>query len=371
MLYCPAYVHFYEGKKRMSQITRWFQRNFSNPEVIILLSFLVGGVAFFYFFGKMLAPAVVALVISYLLNGLVRRLNRLGLPRIVSVMLVFLVFITLLLFLLFGLIPLLTRQLSQLIQQIPNYIAQGQEKLQRLPELYPEYIRQDQLNEVIARLGAEFAGGGQEILAWSLSSVMGLVSLLVFLVLVPILVFFMLKDRHQIIDWFRSYMPGNHNLVSSVWHEVDDQIGNYVRGKTLEILIVGIVSYIVFLTLGLQYAALLATIVGFSVLIPYIGAAVVTVPVSLVAFFQFGWGWDFAAVFIAYGVIQAIDGNILVPVLFSEVVNLHPVAIIVAILIFGGLWGFWGIFFAIPLATLVSAILSAWPREQLADTATH
>lgn len=352
----------------MNLIARWFQRNFSNPEVVILLSFLLTGFAFVYFFGKMLAPVVVALVISYLLNGLVRRLNRFGVPQLFSVLLVFIVFLTLLLFFLFGLLPLLTRQLSQLVQQIPSYISEGQVLLQRLPELYPEYINQQQLNEVVTRLGTEFAGGGQKILAWSLSSVMGLVSLLVFLVLVPILVFFMLKDRQQIITWFRSYLPGNRNLVSSVWHEVDDQIGNYVRGKTLEILLVGIVSYVVFLVLGLQYAALLATIVGFSVLIPYIGAAVVTLPVSLVAFFQFGWGWDFGAVFIAYGIIQAIDGNVLVPILFSEVVNLHPVAIIVAILFFGGLWGFWGVFFAIPLATLVSAILSAWPREPKVET---
>ncbi|MCF6262753.1 MAG: AI-2E family transporter [Xanthomonadales bacterium] len=352
----------------MNLIANWFQRNFSNPEVVILLSFLVIGVAFFYFFGKMLAPAVVALVISYLLNGLVRRLTNLGVPQLISVMLVFLLFLALLLFFLFGLLPLLTRQLTHLVQQIPNYISQGQVLLQRLPELYPELINQAQLNEFVARLGAEFAGGGQQILAWSLSSVLGLVSLLVFLVLVPILVFFMMKDQQKIVDWIRSYLPGNRNLVSSVWSEVDDQIGNYVRGKTVEILIVGIVTYIVFLMLGLQYAALLATIVGFSVLVPYIGAAVVTLPVALVAFFQFGWGWDFGAILIAYGIIQGLDGNVLVPVLFSEVVNLHPVAIIVAILFFGGLWGFWGVFFAIPLATLVSAILSAWPREIIPES---
>ncbi len=351
----------------MNQFTRWFQRNFSNPEVIILLSFLVGGVLFFYFFGKMLAPAIAAVVISYLLNGLVSRLTALGVPSLLSVSMVFLAFVTLLLFMLFGLLPLLTRQLSQLLQQVPIYISEGQVMLQRLPELYPEYITQGQLNEMVSKLGAEFAGTGQTILAWSLSSVMGLVSLLIFLVLVPILVFFMLKDRQLIGLWLRTYLPGDRNLVSSVWREVDGQIGNYVRGKTLEILLVGLVSYITFLLLGLQYAALLATVVGFSVLIPYIGAAVVTLPVAMVAFFQFGWGWGFGWVIIAYGVIQALDGNVLVPILFSEVVNLHPVAIILAILVFGGLWGFWGIFFAIPLATLVNAILRAWPREASAE----
>jgi putative permease len=113
--------------------------------------------------------------------------------------------------------------------------------------------------------------------------------------------------------------------------------------------------------LDLKYSILLAVLVGISVLVPYLGAAVVTIPVAVVAYFQFGWGSDFAVVLIAYGIIQALDGNVLVPLLFSEVVNLHPVAIIVSVLVFGGLWGFWGVFFAIPLATLVNAVLRAWP----------
>ena len=102
-------------------------------------------------------------------------------------------------------------------------------------------------------------------------------------------------------------------------------------------------------------------------LVPYIGAAVATIPVAIVAYFQFGWGWDFGQVILAYAVIQALDGNLLVPLMFSEVVNLHPVAIILAILVFGGIWGFWGIFFAIPLATLVKAVINAWPKKHSAD----
>ena len=79
------------------------------------------------------------------------------------------------------------------------------------------------------------------------------------------------------------------------------------------------------------------------------------------ALFQWGVAPEFYYAVIAYGVIQALDGNVLAPLLFSEVVNLHPVAIIVAILFFGGIWGFWGVFFAIPLATLINAIVEAWP----------
>ena len=108
---------------------------------------------------------------------------------------------------------------------------------------------------------------------------------------------------------------------------------------------------------------MLALTVGLSVLIPYIGAAVVTVPVALVAYFQWGFDSTFVWLIIAYFIIQFLDGNVLVPVLFSDVVNLHPVAIIVAILVFGGLWGFWGVFFAIPLATLVKALINVWPSR--------
>ena len=151
--------------------------------------------------------------------------------------------------------------------------------------------------------------------------------------------------------------------MTAIWSEMDMQFANYVRGKAIEILIVGLASLLAFLILGLNYAALLALLVGLSVLIPYIGATVVTVPVLLVAYMQWGWGLDFFWLFMVYGVIQFIDGNLLVPLLFSEVVNLHPVSIIVAVLLFGGIWGFWGVFFAIPLATLVKAVFNAWPRK--------
>jgi len=101
-----------------------------------------------------------------------------------------------------------------------------------------------------------------------------------------------------------------------------------------------------------------------SVIIPYIGAIIVTVPVLLVAFMQYGWSVDLAYIAVIYSVITVLAGYLLEPILFSEALNLHPIAIITAIMVFGGIWGFWGIFFAIPLATVVRAIINAWPREE-------
>ncbi len=347
----------------MDFLRAWFKRTFADPQVVILGLFLLLGFAVVFGPGRYLTPVFASIVIAYLLEAVVMRLERVGMPRLAAVIVVFMLFLATLFFLLFGLVPMLSKQLTALIQQFPNYISQGQDMLQQLPERYPQMVSEQQIDKIIADVGSELAGLGQQLLSWSLASVASALGLLIFLVLMPVLVFFFLKDKQGLIQWFVSYLPRERHLVSSVWTDVEAQIANYVRGKVAEIVIVSAVAYVTFVVLGLQYAALLATLVGFSVLIPYIGATVITLPIALVAFFQWGWGWDFGQIMIAYAIIQALDGNVLVPLLFSEAVNLHPVAIIVAILIFGGLWGFWGVFFAIPLATLVQAVLKAWPRS--------
>ena len=351
----------------MELLKDWFKRSFSDPQVVILGLFLVIGFSVIIGLGRWLAPIFASLVIAYLLYGVVHRLQKLGVPKTLAVVLVFLLFMAILLFLLFGLLPIVTSQLTQLVQQLPDYIVRGQTLLKQIPQNYPQLISEEQMNGIITQFGQEIAGLGQRALGWSLASLGSIVTLVVYLVLMPVLVFFFMKDKDLMINWASQYLPEERTLATTVFTEAEAQIANYVRGKVVEIIIVGAVTYVTFMILGLQYSALLATLVGFSVLIPYVGAAVVTVPIALIAYFQFGWEWGFGNVMIAYAVIQALDGNVLVPILFSEAVNLHPVAIILAILFFGGLWGFWGIFFAIPLATLVQAVIRSWPRAPEAE----
>jgi putative permease len=312
----------------------------------------------------MLAPLLASVVIAYLLEAVVAMLEARKLPRFAAVLIVFVIFVVVSLFLLLWLVPVLSGQVTQLVQELPRQIDVGQQLLMRLPEQYPQLVSEEQVKEIMTSIRGEIAALGQSLLSLSLASIPGLIALVIYLILVPLMVFFFLKDKQLILGWIGAYLPQQRGLATKVWTEMDQQIGNYVRGKFVEILIVGITSYLVFLLMGLNYAALLGALVGLSVIIPYIGAAVVTIPVAMIAFFQWGWGSEFAYLMLAYGVIQALDGNVVVPLLFSEAVNLHPVAIIVAVLLFGGLWGFWGVFFAIPLATLVKAVLSAWPTHK-------
>ena len=340
----------------------WSKRVLPNTQAISLALILTLGTLLVVGLGKMLMPVFAAGVIAYLLEGVVTMGEQRKLPRTAAVIAVYVLFLTFVLFLLVALLPLLFQQAAQLIEQLPAWINHGQALVMQLPHRYPRFITQEQLNELMATLRGELLGWGQSMLSYSYTSLISVITLIVYLILVPLLVYFFLQDKHKILAWFGQYLPEDRYLSARVWHEVDMQIGNYVRGKFIEILLMLVASYITFYLMDLNYSLLLAVLMGVQVIIPYVGATLVTFPVVIIAFFQWGITDEFWYLMLAYGIIQTVDGVVLVPLLFSEVVNLHPVAIIVAILFFGGFWGFWGVFFAIPLATLVKAVLNAWPR---------
>lgn len=337
------------------------RRILPNSQALALALILIVSFILIYTLADILLPVFASVILAFLLEGIVSKLEK-KLPRLVSVYLVFSAFLACLGAVLFVLMPMVSAQAVQLVQRIPEIIRRAQVEIMRLPELHPQYISENNVSEIMISIQDELLDYGQELISNSAASVVGLVTAVVYLFLVPMMVFFFLKDKDTLIAWFVKFMPKDRKLTMRVWTEVDMQIANYVRGKFVEVLVLGSISYVAYTALGLNYAVLLAVLMGLSVIIPYVGATVVTFPVLGVAAIQWGFTSDaFLYVAITYSVIQALDGIVLVPVLFSEAVNLHPVAIIVAILFFGGIWGFWGVFFAIPLATLVKAVLNAWP----------
>jgi putative permease len=355
--------------KFLEVISTWVNQYFSNEEAIYLIALLTFTLVVLATLGGVLAPVLTGLVFAFLLQGLVKWLERAKMPRIVAVYMSFLLFVGAILAFLLMMLPLLWQQMQGLVSLLPTAIARLREGVAELSSRFPEYVTQEQISALLDQGARELGNLSGTVLETAFSQVFSLLGLVLYLVLVPISIFFFLKDKDQLLDWVGSLLPSNRPLMTAVGNEMNLQLGNYVRGKFIEILVVGAASFISFMVLGLNYAALLGVLVGLSVLIPFVGAAVVTLPVFVVAVIQFGWTWDLGLLMIVYGVIQFIDGNVLVPLLFSEVVDLHPITIIVAVLAFGGLWGVWGVFFAIPLATLVKAIYKAWPRQHSEDPA--
>ena len=348
----------------MNNFVEWFKQQVSNPQIVFLTLFLIATVLIVSYAGAILAPVIAGIVIAYVLEGLVGRLTLFGFPRPLAVSFVYLGFIIFVIGTVLVIFPVLYNQMTEMVQQIPTLLSRGQVALTQLPEHYPELISIEQVRELIAAIRVQLTDYGQQLVSISVTGAASIITLMIYLILLPILIFFFVKDKRKILNYLIRFVPKDHELAAQIWRDVDVQVANYVRGKFWEILIVWVVTLVAFAYLGLKYAVLLSFLVGISVLIPYIGAAVVTLPVVIFAWAQWGWSSEFIALVVTYLVIQALDGNLLVPVLFSEAVNLHPVAIIVAVLFFGGLWGLWGVFFAIPLATLVNAIIVAWPKQR-------
>jgi putative permease len=339
----------------------FFEKFFREEESIILTLIVIAFFTVMMTMGAIIAPLLWSLILTYMLLGLVNSLVRIHVPRPVAVYAVYLLFLGAMVMVVLIFLPFTWNRLASLINDLPGMLDQLRKLLALLPENYPEVFSAEQVQRWLNVIQNELMAKGQAMLSYSFSSVTKIVTFAVYTVLVPIMVFFMMKDSQKLLNWMENWLPEKRPVMAQIWHEMNGQLANYIRGKALEIIIVGGASFLIFAILGLNYALLLAIMVGFSVIIPFVGATIVALPVFLVGFFQWGFGGDLYQLMIAYVVLQMVDGNILVPLIFSETVNLHPIAIIAAVLVFGGFWGFWGVFFAIPLATFIKALINAWP----------
>ncbi|MDA9921516.1 AI-2E family transporter [Gammaproteobacteria bacterium] len=347
----------------LDELNKVFKKIFSNEETIvfslaILLFFLI-----ITYFGSILTPFLISVVVAYLLVGLQKKIQTYNIGQNTSLIITFSIFIVTGAALIVWLVPLLYIQLQAFILDVPNLFNNFLDFMSDLPAKFPELVSSEQIAIFFQAVSEEISVIAQNIIKSSISGIQSTITILLYIILFPILVFFFLFDRKNIIDGVLKIIPGKREMFSNVWAEMDIQLSNYVRGKTIEIFIVGAVAAIIFSSLGLKYSALLSVLVGLSVIIPYVGAFLVTIPVVIVGLLQFGLGTQFYLLVGLYLLLQALDGNLLVPLIFSETVKLHPVVIILAVFIFGSMFGFWGVFFSIPIATFIKAVWNAWPSS--------
>ena len=332
------------------QVNKVLKNIFSNEETIIfslaiLLFFLV-----ISFFGSILTPFMISIVVAYLLVGMQKKIQSYDVSANVALIITFSVFIITGAALLIWLVPLLYIQLQAFILDVPNLINNFLDFISGLPAKFPDLVSSEQISIFFQAVSEEVSAIAQNIVKSSISGIQSAITFLLYIILFPILVYFFLFDRKNIIEGFIKIIPGKREMLTNIWAEMDIQLSNYVRGKTIEIFIVGIAAAIIFASLGLKYSALLSVLVGLSVIIPYVGAFLVTIPIVVVGLLQFGLGTEFYLLIGLYLLLQALDGNLLVPIIFSETVKLHPVVIILAVFKLGSMFGFWGVFFSKPIA---------------------
>tara|TARA_B100000683_G_scaffold265690_1_gene296980 strand:+ start:62 stop:1126 length:1065 start_codon:yes stop_codon:yes gene_type:complete len=345
------------------QINTLLNKIFTNEESIIFSLLLFTFILVLYVFGGLLTPFIVSLIFAYLLIGLSKNFIKYGLSELVSLIISYIIFLLTGLGFLVWLIPLIFQQTQAFFLEVPILLNNFRGYVENLVESNQELISSDQISSFFTELIGRLSSLSQSVLDASISGIQDTVVFSIYLITIPVIVFFFLFDKERLIEGFLMLLPKKREMLSDVWIEMDDQLSNYVWGKGLEILIVGFAAAVIFGIMGLNYAALLSIIVGFSVLIPFVGAFLATIPVIVVALLQFGIGFDFYMIVGLYLLLQALDGNLLVPILFSDAVKLHPIVIMLAVFVFGGIFGFWGAFFSIPLATFIKAVWNSWPSK--------
>ena len=340
-----------------SLFNKFMQRFFSNEESVYFAILLIFSFFFIIFFGNVLLPVIISIVIAFLLNGFMTTLLRFNISQKLSLSITLIVFFGFYLSL-FMALPSIGTEINNLLQNLPTIVSSFQQTLIEMNN----YFSKEDIDQIFANLSNQIS----VLLSSALGQLAGTVSLMfnaiLYAIMIPLMVFFFLKDKSILLPFASIILPKENGFMQSVFTEMNDQLFNYVTGKFIEMLVVATASYILFASLGLPYAVLIAILVGLSVIIPIFGAILVTIPVVLIGLYEWGLTENFYWLLGFYLLIQVLDGNVLVPILFSTRNNLHPVVIIIAVLFFGGIWGFWGLFFAIPLATFIKAIINSWPE---------
>ena len=339
----------------------WLSEYFGNKQALTLILLNILFCLTIYFFGGVFTPVFTAIVLAFLMQSPINYFAQYVSYKI-SCLCIFTLFMTVLTVGLTLIIPLLWQQCIMLAEEAPSIFLSVKKALDEYLLKEIDYLSPKVFDQMLTSVQNDISAFSKNIVQLSFTSIPSLIIVLIYLVLIPLMMFFFNLDKDKITDYFKKFLPDQKSQLSVIGSEILVQFSNYIRGKIYEILIIGISSCVTFKLLSLKYAFLLGTLVGLSVLIPYVGATLVTIPVVLVAYFQWGFDNNFTAVVITYTIIQVLDGNVLVPLLFSEAVSLHPLTIILAVLFFGSVGGIWGVFFAIPLAAVINAYINHWPK---------
>lgn len=342
----------------------FFRNYFYEEEQFAALFILIIAAVLLYFIGSTITPVFVSILVAYLLNGVMNFFEEKNYSKKISFYFTFTIFLAFYLFILLSL-PYVTGQIASLINELPAIVAFVESLFNDLMIRYPNFFTTEQVEEIFASSASLIPSIAEQVLIQLNTSFSAIMNALIFLILTPILVFFFLKDKSEMLSYLTFFLPNKRSLLSKIWSDLNIQLFGYVRGKALEMIIVASITSTAFLVLEVNYSVILGILVGMSVLIPLFGAILVTIPVVAIGLFQWGLDTSFYIFLFVYFMIQILDGNVLFPLLMGNEVNLHPVLIILSILVFGGIWGFWGLLLAVPIATLIRAVFKVWPKKEL------
>jgi len=328
----------------------------------LVLTAVVLGCWLLYLLAPVLTPFLIGALLSYLGDPLVDRLEKLKLSRTLGVVVVFVFMMFIVLELLFFLIPLIEKQLAAFINRVPDFISWLQDSsLPRLSSIIGfELVKFDleSLKQAISNHWEDVGTIAGYIIANAAQSGQLLLTWLVYIVLIPVVTFYLLRDWDILIDKIYQLIPRKHApLIARLARECNSVLSEFLRGQLLVMLALGIIYTIGLWIAGLEFALLVGMLAGLASFVPYLGFIVGILAAGIAALMQFNDLVHLIYVALVFGIGQAIEGMVLSPILVGERIGLHPVAVIFAVMAGGQLFGFFGVLLALPVAAVIVVLL--------------
>jgi sporulation integral membrane protein YtvI len=333
------------------QLRRLLLTTFLLITILTLLIYLI------YLLRGILLSFILAVILAYLLNPLVKFLERYRFSRVHAIIIIYFIFIITILLLGFYALPLIVRELNTFIHEIPTYTHQ----IQNLAQNFYHNYRQIAIPESVRQVINESIHKGETILLQTIRQVaQGIISLfsqILNIIIAPVLTFYILKDAEHINKRILALVPpGYRHELLALWREIDHVLTGFIRGHFLVAFIVGLLSTIGLAMIGMHFYLLLGIIVGIADLIPYFGPIIGAAPTIMLALLQ-SHILAIKALFIIL-VVHQLEGNIIAPKILADSVGLHPLVIIFALLAGGTLYGIVGLLIAVPLVAILRILIN-------------
>lgn len=352
---------FLQDKVRHDFLRILPQMTLSRFAAVQWLSFLVVAALLLYLLSPILTPFVAAGIFAYICNPPVQRLSAWKIPRTLAVVLVMCGLLLLLAVLLLIMLPLLEKEIGRFVTRLPDWIETA--RLRLLPVLQqwagPDLQWDSQAVKDMLLSHWKSAGGvAAKLLPWLGSSGGAIIAVLINLLLIPVAMFYLLRDWNQLVKRVDDLLPRHfHVKFNEILVEVDRILAEFLRGQISVMLLMSAYYSIVLWLAGLEFALPIGIVAGMLVFVPYLGMIVGLMLATLAAVMQFPsfsgvlWVWG------VFGAGQLIEGMVVTPWLVGERVGLHPLAVIFALLAFGQLFGFFGVLLALPLSAILLVAL--------------
>lgn len=302
---------------------------------------------------SILLPFLIALLISYILNPFIKLLERWNIHRVIAIAIIYLLFFATLLFFFYVNFPKVIAQLEEMNEQIPQLLSMYEQFIIQLHDstsFLPE-IAHEKLTDLIVQFETNITMQIEQML----EKLANMDQLIVIVSLIPVIVFYMLKDIRTLREKFTYYVPQTYaEKIRTFARILDESLGGYLRGQLIVAAIVATMTYVVYFLIGLPYTLVFALFMGLMNIIPYFGPIIGMTPALFVAV---TFSWKLAMfIIVATLCIQIIESSFLSPYIMGKSVRLHPLWIIFALFAGGKIAGFLGLLLAVPTMTILRAL---------------